>query len=454
MENIIPRVFLSHSHKDKPFVKKLAKDLQSNGIKVWIDEAEIKIGDSLIKKITSGIDSVNFLAIVLSPNSVNSHWVQVELEQAFSIEVSKGPVKILPILLSDCQVPGFLRGKLYADFRDEREYSSVLDKLIASILSPAEANVISEEKSKLETLQQVLKVANEVLAVLERQAKEFSTSEIPAYLQVELENKKKEIAGLEERISVLETGSNNKGQVFSASEQIPPRVDVLTPEGVQLLADLLLASQAVSTSRQRRDLLLQIDQNPEQYQLSGISSDEFAISLVHHLNRVELVEVLERLVDVIAAYLPPSLTDRVLKVRKLLNEVPESQSQNHNRQKMRIPTLEEIQKHFMALDNKTIKSHVRILEGIGYYFQKTDPSDLEEDYIKVVEKLLSQLEFRASESKWPVELREITLDALCLCGELVSSIKKRPNEARGKAFYKSARELGKVLNLVHWRSAQ
>jgi hypothetical protein len=38
-------VFLSHNHKDKPFVRKLALDLEGHGIKYWIDEAEMKIGD-------------------------------------------------------------------------------------------------------------------------------------------------------------------------------------------------------------------------------------------------------------------------------------------------------------------------------------------------------------------------------------------------------------------------
>jgi hypothetical protein len=450
----MPSVFLSHSHKDKPFVRKLAKDLDISGIKVWIDEAEIKVGDSLIRKIISGIDSVDYLGIVLSPNSVNSQWVQEELEQALNIQVSQGYIKILPILLLDCEIPGFLRGKLYADFRDERKYSDALSKLIDSIWNPDSIHTISGEKSRLETLTQVLKVAKEVLAVLERQAKEYTASTIPAYLQVELENKRKEVESLVDRISVLDTEFNNKDESLPSPEQTHPQADALTQEGFQLLVGLLSASQKIATSRQRRDLILQIDGNPEEYQLSGVSSDEFAKSLVHHLNKIEHIEVLERLVDVVAVYLPPSLTDRILAVRKILSDLPEKHNQSNDLQKMPIPTLEEIQKYIASLHHRTIESHAHLLEGIGYYFQKTDPSELEDGYIEVVEKLLSQLEFRASESKWPVELREITLDALCLSGEMASSIKKRPNELRGKAFYKAARELGKVLNLVHWRGLQ
>jgi len=52
-------VFLSHSSKDKAFARKLASELQANGVTVWIDEAEIRIGDSLTKKISLAIDEAD-----------------------------------------------------------------------------------------------------------------------------------------------------------------------------------------------------------------------------------------------------------------------------------------------------------------------------------------------------------------------------------------------------------
>ena len=42
-------IFLSHNSKDKHFVRKLANDLRRQGFYVWVDEAEIKLGDSLIE---------------------------------------------------------------------------------------------------------------------------------------------------------------------------------------------------------------------------------------------------------------------------------------------------------------------------------------------------------------------------------------------------------------------
>ena len=50
------KIFLSHTSKDKPFVRKIASILDVHGVNYWLDEAEIKVGDSLIGKIRSGID--------------------------------------------------------------------------------------------------------------------------------------------------------------------------------------------------------------------------------------------------------------------------------------------------------------------------------------------------------------------------------------------------------------
>ena len=54
----MPSVFMCHSSKDKFFVRELAKKLGDYGVYVWIDEAEINIGDSLIAKIGDALADV------------------------------------------------------------------------------------------------------------------------------------------------------------------------------------------------------------------------------------------------------------------------------------------------------------------------------------------------------------------------------------------------------------
>ena len=112
-------IFLSYSSRDKHFTKKLAQELSDYGIKVWFDEWEIKVGDSIVEKINSAIRKNDYLGIILSPNSVESPWVKKELSAALMNELEKKYITILPILYKDCKIPPIISDKRYADFRKE-----------------------------------------------------------------------------------------------------------------------------------------------------------------------------------------------------------------------------------------------------------------------------------------------------------------------------------------------
>lgn len=129
-------VFLSHTSEDKPFVRKLKADLESHGVKrVWLDEAEIQIGDSLIKKIEEGLEKTKYIGVVLSPRSIKSNWVQKELEIAMNREIGSGEVVVLPLVMEECDLPTFLQGKLYADFSSAEKYDDSLQKLLRRLRS-------------------------------------------------------------------------------------------------------------------------------------------------------------------------------------------------------------------------------------------------------------------------------------------------------------------------------
>ncbi|WP_115042916.1 toll/interleukin-1 receptor domain-containing protein [Xanthomonas arboricola] len=146
----MPTVFLSHSHLDKPFARRLANDLRLAGHGVWIDEAEINIGDSLIQKIRDGLDQVDFVAAILSQSSINSPWVTRELDIASNREIDEQRVVVLPVLVEDVDLPGFLRGKFYGDFRDNAQYDEKF-KLLLRAIGPAS----SAPKPSAEELEQI-----------------------------------------------------------------------------------------------------------------------------------------------------------------------------------------------------------------------------------------------------------------------------------------------------------
>jgi|AntRauTorckE5430_2_1112549.scaffolds.fasta_scaffold27605_2 hypothetical protein len=137
--------FLSHNSLDKPFTRKLYRDLENHGIKCWIDEAEMKIGDSLIQKIREGIDKVDYFIIILSTNSISAPWVVNELDVAMNLQIGGKSIKVLPLMLEDCDPPGFLLGKLYGNFKNESFYEESLKKLLVSMEIIFNKNVLSDK---------------------------------------------------------------------------------------------------------------------------------------------------------------------------------------------------------------------------------------------------------------------------------------------------------------------
>src|SRR6266481_4490208 len=126
-------IFLSHNHRDREFTRRLGNWLRNYGARVWIDEAEMKVGDSLLQKIESGIAGAEFLGVVLSPNSIKSEWVRRELEIALTDEIGGRRAKVLPLLHRTCEMPGFLRGKVYADFRKKKDFEAAVKKVAAAL---------------------------------------------------------------------------------------------------------------------------------------------------------------------------------------------------------------------------------------------------------------------------------------------------------------------------------
>lgn len=76
------KVFISHSSVDNKFVRTFMEDLIANGIKTWVDLDEISPGDELLESLDGALDEMTHFLIVLSPNSVESKWVNYELETA------------------------------------------------------------------------------------------------------------------------------------------------------------------------------------------------------------------------------------------------------------------------------------------------------------------------------------------------------------------------------------
>lgn len=129
--------FLSHSSKDKKFVRSLAEYLQSHGIRVWLDEADLFGGETLLDRLASAVHETRFIIVILSKYSVDSPWVKKELALAQTSEVNGQRIKVIPILKDDCRIPIQLRKQLYLDFRTPSLRSKNRPVLVDAIMQLA-----------------------------------------------------------------------------------------------------------------------------------------------------------------------------------------------------------------------------------------------------------------------------------------------------------------------------
>jgi hypothetical protein len=100
-------VFLCHAGDDKQqVVRPLAKKLNSAGISCWLDEAEVRWGESIVAKVNEGLTSSRFVILVLSQTFLDKAWPQREMNAALHEEAGTGQVRVLPLLVGSREQHG------------------------------------------------------------------------------------------------------------------------------------------------------------------------------------------------------------------------------------------------------------------------------------------------------------------------------------------------------------
>ncbi|MEH1910730.1 MAG: DUF1883 domain-containing protein [Nostoc sp.] len=90
-------VFISHASEDKDeIVRPLANALKNEGLSVWYDEFELKIGDSLRRKIDRGLANSRVGLVILSQSFISKGWTNYELDGIVTRTIT-GEQILLPI---------------------------------------------------------------------------------------------------------------------------------------------------------------------------------------------------------------------------------------------------------------------------------------------------------------------------------------------------------------------
>ena len=101
-------VFLSYSSKDKAVVRPLAERLRADGLRVWLDDWEIRPGDSIPAKIENGLEHSRVLVLCMSAHAFGSDWARLEAGTFRFRDPLNKERRFIPLRLDDVPIKGSL----------------------------------------------------------------------------------------------------------------------------------------------------------------------------------------------------------------------------------------------------------------------------------------------------------------------------------------------------------
>lgn len=144
--------FISHNHADKPFARQLYDALKGRGIRCWLDEKDLRIGDNLYPAINRAIRTTDRLILCCSEESLNSEWVEAELDTAFRKEKEQGHPIILPLDLDGYLFDGWMgveatkvRKRLASSFKGWETDNSVFEREFERVVAALRADEGGQE---------------------------------------------------------------------------------------------------------------------------------------------------------------------------------------------------------------------------------------------------------------------------------------------------------------------
>ena len=139
--------FISYSSKDQDFAERLHADLQNKGVRCWFAPEDLKIGARTRPAIDEAIRVRDKLLLILSEKSIESDWVEKEVETAFEEESRRKETVLFPIRLDntvmqtdEAWAADIRRTRYIGDFtnwKDHDAYQKAFERLMRDLKQEA-----------------------------------------------------------------------------------------------------------------------------------------------------------------------------------------------------------------------------------------------------------------------------------------------------------------------------
>jgi serine/threonine protein kinase len=136
--------FLSYSPTDVDWAIRLKTSLEERGLTIWLDQEQIRPGNSIIAGLEAGLEMCKSCVLVVSRDAVRSQWVSDAYYRTVTLAKQKDrPLQVIPVILGKAELPGFLSTRNWVEFLDDTTFDANLERLIWGITGTRRKRAVS-----------------------------------------------------------------------------------------------------------------------------------------------------------------------------------------------------------------------------------------------------------------------------------------------------------------------
>lgn len=124
-------VFISHRRSDTNEAERLAQEIRRAGHRIWFDEWEIGIGDSIVDRMNQGLSGSTYVVVCYSSAGIDAPWMSREWLSALALQLNGHGVTLLPVVLTGGAAPAILADIKYANLT--KDWSAGVGMLLRAI---------------------------------------------------------------------------------------------------------------------------------------------------------------------------------------------------------------------------------------------------------------------------------------------------------------------------------